>query len=71
MSKNNFKFGSSEIIKLKEIYSGYECLWDTKNKNYKNREARDAALAAFSNEFGVEGFGPKEIMKKLKDAISR
>ncbi|XP_075970032.1 uncharacterized protein LOC142986619 [Anticarsia gemmatalis] len=67
MSQKVLKFGSADLIKFIEIYRSHDCLWDTENLNYKNRDARNAALAAFAQEFGVEGFGPKEITNKIKN----
>ncbi|CAK1604544.1 unnamed protein product [Parnassius mnemosyne] len=67
MSQKVLKFGSADLIKFIEIYRSHECLWDTENVNYKNRDARSAALVAFSQEFGVDGLGPKEITSKIKN----
>lgn len=67
MSQTVLKFGSADLIKFIEIYRSHECLWDTENVNYKNRDARNAALAAFEQEFGVPGFGAKEITNKIKN----
>ncbi|XP_075980741.1 uncharacterized protein LOC142979597 [Anticarsia gemmatalis] len=67
MSQKVLKFGSADLIKFIEIYRSHDCLWDTENLNYKNRDARNAALAAFAQEFGVEGFGPKEITNEIKN----
>ncbi|XP_045538547.1 uncharacterized protein LOC123722087 [Papilio machaon] len=66
MSQKVFKFGSNDLIKFITIYRNHECLWDTENENYKNRDARNTALIEFVKEFGVEGFGPKEITTKIK-----
>lgn len=67
MSGKVLKFGSADLIKFIEIYRSHECLWDTENVNYKNRDARSAALVAFAQEFGVDGLGPKEITNKIKN----
>lgn len=44
MTQKSFKFGSADNIKFIELYRSYECLWNTENENYKNRDARNAAL---------------------------
>lgn len=41
-------------------------LWDTENVYYKKCDARNAAQAACEQEFGVTGFGPKEITNKIR-----
>lgn len=66
MTQKVLKFGSADLIKFIEIYRNHECLWDTENETYRNRDARNAALAAFAQEFGVDGYGPKEITNKIK-----
>uniref|UniRef100_T1HE83 MADF domain-containing protein n=1 Tax=Rhodnius prolixus TaxID=13249 RepID=T1HE83_RHOPR len=64
MSQKLLKFGPADLLKFIETYRSHECLWYTENVNYKNRDARNAALAAFEKEFRVPGFGPKEIRTK-------
>ncbi|KPI96375.1 hypothetical protein RR46_12405 [Papilio xuthus] len=66
MSQKVFKFGSNDLIKFITIYRNHECLWNTENEYYKNRDARNIALAEFAQEFGVDGFGTKEITTKIK-----
>uniref|UniRef100_A0A2S2QQS5 MADF domain-containing protein n=1 Tax=Sipha flava TaxID=143950 RepID=A0A2S2QQS5_9HEMI len=68
---NLIKFGSTEVFKFIEIYRSHECLWDTSNQNYKNRDMRNAALSSFAEELGIDGFGPKEITTKIKNIRSQ
>uniref|UniRef100_T1IE57 MADF domain-containing protein n=1 Tax=Rhodnius prolixus TaxID=13249 RepID=T1IE57_RHOPR len=70
-SQKVLKFGSADLIKFIEIHRGHGCLWGTENVNFKNRDARNAALAAFEQEFGVPGFEPKEITNKIKNLRTR
>lgn len=67
MTHKVFKFGSRDLIRFIEIYRNNDCLWDIQNSNYKSRDARNAALKAFAEQFDVEGFGPKEITAKIKN----
>jgi len=67
----SIKFGSSEIIKFIEIYDSRECLWNTSNYNYKNRDMRNAALSFFDKELGIGEFGIKEITTKIKNIRSQ
>uniref|UniRef100_A0A2A4J324 MADF domain-containing protein n=1 Tax=Heliothis virescens TaxID=7102 RepID=A0A2A4J324_HELVI len=67
MSRMTYKFGSNELIKFIEIYRNHDCLWDPKNPNYKDRNARNNALEEFVREFGIDGFGPRDICKKIKN----
>ena len=68
---NLIKFGSTELFKFIEIYRNHKCLWDTSNQNYKNRDMRNAALSSFTEELGIDGFGPKEITTKIKNIRSQ
>ncbi|XP_072941222.1 uncharacterized protein [Epargyreus clarus] len=67
----SYKFGTAENINFIELYRNYECLWNTENEYYKNRDARNAALNEFAEELGIEDFGPKEITAKIKNMRSQ
>lgn len=71
MNKTVLKLGSRDGIEFVKIYRKHECLWNPEHALYKNRGARIAALEEFSREFGVEGYGPKEIKNKIKNLRSQ
>ena len=66
MTQKSLRFGSADNNKFFELYRSYECLQNTENANYKNSDARNAALNAFARELGIKEFGPKEIQQKIK-----
>lgn len=71
MTQKSFKFGSADNIKFIELYRSYECLWNTENEHYKNRDARNTALNDFAKELDIKEFGPKEITAKIKNIRSQ
>ncbi|XP_077289262.1 uncharacterized protein LOC143913395 isoform X2 [Arctopsyche grandis] len=62
----------SEDVTMKFVteYVKHECLWDARTEEYKSKQARQAAYAEIEDVMGIEGFGPKEIVKKIKNIRS-
>ena len=64
------KWLGDKIIRFLDIYRKYEGLWDTSNKNYMKRNAREHNLKSLINELieaGVEIPSEETLRKKMKN----
>ncbi|XP_055940794.1 uncharacterized protein LOC129971234 isoform X1 [Argiope bruennichi] len=60
------RFSEKETCKLVELYRHYECLWNLKDPNYRNRQVNQAACAAIAREMDHEEFTAADVKLKLK-----
>lgn len=62
----------SEDVTMKFVteYVRHECLWDARTEEYKSKQARQAAYTEIEDVMDIEGFGSKEIVKKIKNIRS-
>lgn len=52
------------------LYSSFECLWNTRSPLYKDRKVRNSALESLSEEMNVQGFGILEAKCKINNIRS-
>ena len=58
--KHVLKWSGDDIIKFLDIYSKYESLWDTNNKNYMKKNARENSF----NKFNARTAPGDEILRR-------
>lgn len=56
------KWSQEEIFELIEVYEENSVLWDTKSKEHRNREKKDAILTSIGQRFKCSS---EEIERKL------
>lgn len=60
------KWSDDLNLKFVELYKEHRCLWDQRDELYKDRNARETALAAMAENLNIEGFGVAEVKAKIK-----
>ncbi|XP_045496131.1 uncharacterized protein LOC123694679 isoform X2 [Colias croceus] len=63
---SQLKLNREETLKLVELYKINDCLWNIKNKDYRNKEARINALQNIVDEMQLTGFNIKDVQAKIK-----
>ncbi|CAG4950754.1 unnamed protein product [Colias eurytheme] len=63
---SQLKLTKEETLKLVELYKINDCLWNVKNKYYRNKEARINALQNIVDEMQLTGFNIKDVQTKIK-----
>lgn len=57
-----------DVYELIEKYKHYECLWNIRNKDYKNSKIRENCWSVIARHFGVEVSAVKSKVKNLRSA---
>ncbi|XP_038206196.1 uncharacterized protein LOC119828170 [Zerene cesonia] len=60
------KMTKEETCKFVELYKINDCLWNVKNKHYRNKEARSTALQNIVDGMQLPGFNIKDVQAKIK-----
>lgn len=60
------KWTEEQTIKFVQEYIKYQCLYNAKCPEYRNKQYRDAAFLNMSKAMGVPDFGPKEVYTKIR-----
>lgn len=53
-------------MKFVEEYGRHPCLWDHDHVDYKNKQARDAALSSLVKTMSIDGFDIQAARKKIR-----
>jgi len=61
-----FKWHNDFIEPFLDQYRQYECLWNTSNDSYKNRDTRDKAYASMCAALCLPGLSVYDIKIKIK-----
>lgn len=64
------KLNKHETIHFLELYSEEKLLYDHNEREYCDRISRAAANNRISNKLNIPGFGPKEVVQKIKNLRS-
>lgn len=64
------KTNNAQIMKFMAFYENAECLWSINSTSYKNRDARNEVLNKITEEMAINGFGLREIAKKINNIRS-
>lgn len=65
--KPSLKMTESDTVRMLRLYQTEPCLYDKTYSGYGVRELRMAAAKRLSDELGVPGFGPREIVSKFRN----
>ncbi|KAJ9591064.1 hypothetical protein L9F63_027727, partial [Diploptera punctata] len=49
-----------------ELYKKQECLWNTRCKEYRQRELRDRAYETIARDMKIPGFSVKDVKNKIR-----
>lgn len=60
------KWSESIMMKFLELYQKYDCLWDHRTDNYRNRDAREDALGCIVKEMDIPAITIADIKNKIK-----
>ncbi|CAG9859538.1 unnamed protein product [Phyllotreta striolata] len=66
-SASSLKLSETNTARLLELYRREPCLYDQNSRDYRDREARSAALIRIASELSVDGFGTQEVQTKFKN----
>lgn len=64
------KWTEQHTLKFVQEYIKYECLYNVKCAEFKNKRLRDAALLKLSEAMEIPDFGPKEAYNKIRSLKS-
>nr|XP_049703706.1 uncharacterized protein LOC126056107 isoform X2 [Helicoverpa armigera] len=64
------KWTEQHTLKFVQAYIKFECLYNVKCAEFKNKQLRDAALLKLSEAMGNPDFGPKEAYNKIRSLKS-
>lgn len=64
------KWTEQHTLKFLQEYLKYECLYNVKCAEFKNKQLRDAALLKLSEAMAIPDFGPKEAYNKIRSLKS-
>lgn len=64
------RWSEDTTVKFVGLYKDCECLWNSNNANYRNKNQREAAFSKIANEMGIDGFGVQEAKQKVKNLQS-
>ncbi|XP_014242661.1 uncharacterized protein LOC106662812 [Cimex lectularius] len=62
----SIKWSESVMLKFLELYEKYDCLWNHRLEEYKNKNVRANALASFVGEMGIAGLTVADLKNKIK-----
>lgn len=64
------RWDETTTVKFVQYYGEYPCLWKTDDLQYRNKQARDAALGEIVEKMNMAGFGIAEGKVKIKNLRS-
>lgn len=65
-----FRWTDEMMMKFVNLYKHHECLWQTSNPKYKNKEARNTAVQNIVEEMAIPDFGLADCKNKIKNLRS-
>lgn len=65
-----FRWTDEMMMKFANLYKHHECLWQTYNARYKNKEARNASIQNIVDEMNIPDFGISDCKNKIKNLRS-
>lgn len=62
----SLKWSESVMMKFLELYHKHNCLWNHRTDKYKNKDARENALASIVKEMEISGLTIADLKNKIK-----
>lgn len=63
--RNKRKWSERDTFKFVELYEAEAVLWDVRLKNYKNKDARNAALERIVRNLEIDDITTQDIISKI------
>lgn len=64
------RWSEDTTLKFVKEYVLHECLWNFKDKNYRNKQVKQQAVSKIITAMEIPNFGPKEVDLKIKSIRS-
>ena len=64
------KWSDNNLLVFLDLYRNFPCLWNTKDKNYRNVQARTVAMEAIIRDMDKQDFSVNNIKNKIKSILN-